>query len=62
MPMGNLRDADYDFNKIWHSKRATEVREHIKNTKGYFCPIANISYTNILLNMKYMLKVLKNLT
>ena len=58
--MGNLRDFDYDFKKVWHSKQADEVRKFIKQKKCY-CPLANISYTNILCNPRYMLKVIKNI-
>jgi len=59
-PMGNLHDFNYDFKKLWHSKQANEVRKFIKQKKCY-CPIANISYTNILCNPRYMLKVIKNI-
>jgi len=58
--MGNLRDFDYDFKKVWHSKQADKVRKYIKG-KNCYCPLANISYTNILCNPKYMLKVIKNI-
>jgi MoaA/NifB/PqqE/SkfB family radical SAM enzyme len=58
--MGNLKDYGYDFKTVWHSKQADEVREYIKQ-KNCYCPLANISYTNILCNPKYMLKVLKNI-
>jgi len=58
--IGNLRDFGYDFKRVWHSKQADEVREYIKG-KNCYCPLANISYTNILCNPKYMLKVIKNI-
>ncbi len=45
--MGNLRDAGYDFKKIWTSKKAQKVRESIK-MRLCFCPLANASYTNML--------------
>jgi MoaA/NifB/PqqE/SkfB family radical SAM enzyme len=57
--MGNLREADYNFKKIWYSKKADKIRRFIKNKKCH-CPLANISYTNILCNPKYMIRVLKN--
>jgi len=59
-PMGNLRNAGYNFMRVWHSKQAHEVRKFIKQKRCY-CPIANISYTNILCNPRYMLKVIKNI-
>jgi len=48
-PLGNLRDADYDFRTVWHSKQANRVRSFIR-TKGCACPLANQSYSNILMN------------
>jgi MoaA/NifB/PqqE/SkfB family radical SAM enzyme len=57
--MGNLREANYNFKKIWYSRRADKVRRYIKKGKCY-CPLANISYTNILCNPKYLMKVAKN--
>jgi MoaA/NifB/PqqE/SkfB family radical SAM enzyme len=55
--MGNLRDYDYDFKKLWHSKSARTVREFVK--KGHPCPLANEHYTNMLLSPKYLLKIIK---
>jgi len=49
--MGNLRDVDYDFREVWFSERAWQVREKIK--KGAcFCPLANASYTNMLVSYR----------
>jgi MoaA/NifB/PqqE/SkfB family radical SAM enzyme len=45
--MGNLRDFDYDFKRIWHSKDAARIRKMIKR-EGCFCPMANVHYTNII--------------
>jgi len=55
--MGNLRDVDYDFKKIWFSEKANEIRKSIKNKECY-CPLANASYTNMLCNFKTLGKVL----
>lgn len=44
---GNLRKSNYDFKKIWFSKKADEVRKSIKN-KECSCPLANAHYTNML--------------
>ena len=37
-PMGNLREVDYEFKKIWHSKKAQEVRKHVRE-KNSACPL-----------------------
>jgi len=58
--MGNLRDYGYDFMKVWRSKQADGVRKYIKQ-KNCYCPLANISYTNMLCNPRYMLKVIRNI-
>ncbi|MCL4382172.1 radical SAM protein [Patescibacteria group bacterium] len=47
--LGNLKENNYDFKKIWFSPKADLVRKSIKERKC-FCPLANASYTNILLN------------
>jgi MoaA/NifB/PqqE/SkfB family radical SAM enzyme len=54
--MGNLREFDYNFRKIWHSERAKFVRQMIKNSHCH-CPMANINYTNMLCNTTLMLKL-----
>jgi len=47
--MGNLRDFDYDFQALWNSQKAGEVRRYIQ--KGLcHCPLANQAYSNILLH------------
>jgi MoaA/NifB/PqqE/SkfB family radical SAM enzyme len=47
--MGNLRDHDYNFNRLWNSPRANDVRKFIHD-KNCFCPMANQMYSNILLH------------
>ena len=61
-PMGNLRDAevDYDFKKVWYSKQANDVRKYIREGNCY-CPMANQAYSNILCCFTTMLKVIKNI-
>jgi|SRR3989338_1892777 len=49
--MGNLREAGYDFKKVWFSTKAERLREDIKRRKC-FCPLANASYTNMLFSLK----------
>ncbi len=60
LPVGNLRENNYDFRKIWFSEKADELRKPIKN-KECFCPLANAAYTNMLANPTTMIKVSSNL-
>lgn len=46
-PVGNLRNAGYDFPAIWFSPKARGMREAIKRGACH-CPLANASYTNML--------------
>jgi len=55
--MGNLRQVNYDFRKVWFSERAQGIRRRIKLGDCY-CPMANVHYTNMLLSPKAMLKVI----
>jgi len=56
--MGNLRDYNYDFKEIWNSSTASGVRASIKN-RECACPLANAGYTNLLLNSKSLLKIVR---
>ena len=53
--MENLRDYDYDFQKLWHSKKANAVRKYIKG-KNCACPLANQGYSNILMHFPSLFK------
>lgn len=55
-PMGNLREAGYNFNRVWHSPRADSVRKYVRNKKCA-CPLANQAYSNIACNFRATLKV-----
>lgn len=57
--MGNLRETNFDFKKIWFSRKADEIRKKVKNG-GCGCPLANASYTNMLMNFKTLSKVIAN--
>ena len=46
-PMGELREVDYDFQRVWQSTQASRVRAYIKARKCA-CPLANQAYSNIL--------------
>jgi MoaA/NifB/PqqE/SkfB family radical SAM enzyme len=59
-PMGNLRKANYNFKKVWHSKEANEVRRYVQG-KNCACPLANAHYTNMLCNFSSLIDVSKNL-
>jgi MoaA/NifB/PqqE/SkfB family radical SAM enzyme len=47
--IGNVRDYDYDFKKIWTSPKADEVRRWIRDTKC-FCTYECFLTVNILFN------------
>ena len=50
----------YDFKRVWHSKQVNDVRKYIKDGNCY-CPMANQAYSNILCDVRSMLKVFKNI-
>jgi len=55
--MGNLRDYRYNFQKLWHSERAKEIRKRIRNTRctcNHGCDMD----INILFNLRALLKAL----
>jgi MoaA/NifB/PqqE/SkfB family radical SAM enzyme len=58
-PIGNLREAKYDFKKVWFAGKAEKLRRSIRNGECY-CPLANASYTNMLHNMKTLIQVCWN--
>ena len=53
--MGNLRDYDYDFQKLWSSKKAGKVRKYIRE-KNCACPLANQAYSNELLHLPTLIR------
>jgi MoaA/NifB/PqqE/SkfB family radical SAM enzyme len=58
--LGNLRDVDHDFNRIWQSALARNFRKSVKN-KECACPLANAAYTNMLMDPLTMMRVGWNL-
>ncbi len=54
--LGNLRSNNYNLRKIWFSKKLAQERESIKNKECY-CPLANASYTNMLMDFSILIKV-----
>ena len=57
--MGNVKHTGYDFKRVWFSKKADQLRESIKKDHCY-CPLANVSYTNMLFDLRTLLKVGRN--
>jgi MoaA/NifB/PqqE/SkfB family radical SAM enzyme len=55
--MGRLSDFGWDFRKLWRSRQASLVRRAIKDRRCS-CPLANVAYTNMALNLGQSLKVL----
>jgi len=55
-PVGNLRDTDYDLAPIWHGEMMTKLRRSI-SAGECACPMANASYTNMLLHVPTLGKV-----
>jgi MoaA/NifB/PqqE/SkfB family radical SAM enzyme len=54
--MGNLKDENYDFRKIWFGEKAKKLRKSIKN-KECHCPLASASYTSMLMDPATLLKI-----
>jgi len=57
---GNLREADYDWNKVWRSPQAQSIRDSISQKKC-FCTNECFMPFNISYNLKNLLGVLKTL-
>ncbi|NOX88777.1 MAG: radical SAM protein [Calditrichaeota bacterium] len=58
--MGNLREHNYDFKKVWNSEAARKIRKSIKN-RECACPLANAGYTNLLLHSASLVKIASRL-
>ncbi len=54
--LANLRDVGYDFKRVWFSAQAESVRTSIR-AKECHCPLANASYTNMLLHPPTLARV-----
>ena len=57
--MGNIRDFDYDYDALYNSPKAQEVRKYIRDGRCY-CPLANQAYSNILMSPPHVVKALMN--
>ncbi len=49
-PIGNLRDAGYDFGTVWFGDKAREERRKVRSGECA-CPLANAGYTNMLMHV-----------
>lgn len=58
--MGNLREVNYDFKRIWMSDRAKDVRKFIRE-RNCACPLANAHYTSILCNSRALFRVVSKM-
>jgi hypothetical protein len=47
--LGNVRDYGYDFRTVWRGPAADAFRKSVRD-KECACPLANASYTNLLLD------------
>ncbi len=56
--IGNVRDVDYDFKKLWYSPKADEIRRYIRDTKC-FCTYECFLTINILFNPLVLPRVFK---
>ena len=59
IPLGNLRDVNYDFKSIWFSKKSNQIRKRLKSGNESF-PLANAFYSNALCNYGVFARVLLN--
>ena len=57
--MGNIRDYDFDYDTLYNSQKAKEVRKYIKEGNCY-CPLANQGYSNMIISLPYLMKVFGN--
>jgi len=55
-PLGNLRQRGYSFKGIWFSPEADLERRSI-HKKECWCPLANASYTNMLMDVPTLIRV-----
>jgi MoaA/NifB/PqqE/SkfB family radical SAM enzyme len=54
--MGNIRDYGYDFGSVWFGSQANAFRESVR-AHACACPLANASYTNLLLDPRSLVRV-----
>jgi len=57
MSMGNLRQEEYSFSRVWYSKKAEEVRKYIK-AGVCTCPLQNAHTTSMLFDLRYAARII----
>lgn len=57
--MGNIRDFNYDYDALYNSRKAQEVRKYIRDGRCY-CPLANQAYSNILMSPPHVVRAFIN--
>jgi MoaA/NifB/PqqE/SkfB family radical SAM enzyme len=58
--LGNLRDVQYDLASLWNNPAARRFRQSVKN-RDCHCPLANASYTNMIMDPLTVLRICWNL-
>ena len=58
--LGNVRDYDYDFRTVWFGPNADVFRDSVRKHECQ-CPLANASYTNLLLDAPSLARVSANM-
>jgi MoaA/NifB/PqqE/SkfB family radical SAM enzyme len=58
--MGNVRDHGHDFRAVWRGEKAASFRASVK-AHACHCPLANASYTNLLLDARSLARVAAHL-
>ncbi|MBV9946132.1 MAG: SPASM domain-containing protein [Myxococcales bacterium] len=54
--LGNVRQHGYDFRAVWHGPEADVFRASVR-AHACACPLANASYTNLLLDPPSLARV-----
>ncbi len=54
--MGNLKNYDYNFKKLWNSQNAKEIRNWV-NKKECYCPLVGQAFLDTLMSPKELLNV-----
>ncbi|MEK6817117.1 MAG: hypothetical protein AABY09_05865, partial [Nanoarchaeota archaeon] len=55
--LGNVRDFDYNFDRLWKSAQAQKVREWVSQ-ENCFCPLVGQAMVDTLLDPKEVMKTL----
>jgi MoaA/NifB/PqqE/SkfB family radical SAM enzyme len=58
--LGNVRDHAYDFRAVWDGAEADAFRDSVR-AHACACPLANASYTNLLLDVPSLARVSANM-